>query len=215
MHSQPQLAAAVAACRTHAIPYHNLAYRASALRFYGDFATAAPLYTASPSAGSRYVRRNGPPALYVSLDSATPYDECNQDVLAVLRSPSLQHGAVAFGAPRPHPIVVTCVHIKIDRLLDLFDYNSLSLLGVRTTTELLAPWKGLPGPTATQVLGQAVYDDGHFEGIIYPSAQVERARNIVLFCDRLTAPSLVHFRGFTPPPSHLRDAQIPDARAST
>lgn len=209
MHNLPLLVSAVETCRTLATPYLNLAYRATALRFYGDFATASPLYAASPAAGSRYIPRNGPRALYVSTDPVTPYYECNQDFLAVLHSQAFPNVLGQSGDLRPQLLVMMCIYLRVTRLLNLFDDSVLSRLHIINPIELLTPWKGVSDPTPTQQLGQTVYDDNYFEGILYPSAQIRGAQNIVLFMDRLAPTSLVHFRGFSPPPSHLRDAQHP------
>src|SRR4051812_1736755 len=50
--------------------------------------------------------------------------------------------------------------------------NVRASLGIspRSDAELLKPWAGVR-TAPTQVLGTEVYDDGFFEGLLFPSAQ--------------------------------------------
>ncbi len=198
------LAQAIATCHGRAVGYHTLAYRASHLKYFGNFPTANALYAAPSVDGTRYVLPGGPAALYASFDADTPYREVNQDFFAALNGPG---GAAlaAAGGLRPDPLVTAGVHIILSRLLDLFDLTTRTALGIASDAELLAPWKNAPAPTGTQRLGQAVYDEKFFEGILYPSAQISGRKNLVLFPERLLKKSRAHFQGFPP----LPDAVMP------
>lgn len=198
------LAQAIGRCRGRATAYQNLGYRASHLRYFGDFPKAKPLFAAPSAAGTRYVPPGGPAALYASVDADTPYWEVNQDFFAALAGPG---GAAlaAAGGLRPEPLAATGVHFVLSRVLDLFDLSTRTALGIASDAALLVPWKNAPAPTATQHLGRAVYDEGFFEGILYPSARIAGRKNLVLFPERLQTSSRVHFKGFHP----LPDASLP------
>jgi RES domain-containing protein len=211
MHSGPALAQAVTASQAHAVPFRGLTYRAIHLRWFDRFATARPLFTAAGGPGTRYVPPGGPAVLYSAFGMETAHHEMNQifyQTLAGAAGPAL----TVAGGLRPDPAVVIGVHVNVTRLLDLRIPAVLQLLNT-TPAQLLAPWKNVPNPTATQQLGDAVFQGNWFEGIIYPSAQHTNHHCLVLFRLRLLAKPTVHFQGFQfqPPPRlvALADDQLP------
>ncbi|HTU24803.1 MAG TPA: RES family NAD+ phosphorylase, partial [Pirellulales bacterium] len=102
-------------------------------------------------------------------------------------------GLIQAGALRPDPVVMIGAHVRAAHLLDLRDPLVRNQLGIQTVMETLAPWKGVPN-APTQILGEAVFNDGHFEGILYLSAQNPGHDCIVLFPTRLLATSEIDFR---------------------
>jgi hypothetical protein len=76
--------------------------------------------------------------------------------------------------------------------LDLRDPLTRLQLGIQTVTDLLANWKGVPN-LPTQLLGDTVFNDGHLEGILYPSVQNPGHDCLVIFPTRLLAVSRIDF----------------------
>jgi RES domain-containing protein len=211
MHSGHALAQAVTACQAHAVPFRGLTYRTIHLRWFDQFATAQPLFAAAGGPGTRYVPPGGPAALYSAFEMETAHREMNQTFYHTLAGPA-GPALAAAGALRPDPATVIGVHLDVSRLLDLRLPVVLQLLSTNNA-QLLAPWKNVPNPTATQQLGDAVFQGNWFEGILYPSAQHASHHCLVLFRQRLLAKPAVHFRGFQfqppPRPVTLADDQLP------
>jgi RES domain len=88
--------------------------------------------------------------------------------------------------------VLIGVHVRAVRMLDLRDNATRLTLGVNGLPELLGAWRGIPN-APTQVLGDAVFNDGQFDGILFPSAQNAGRDAMVLFSARLQPPSQVEF----------------------
>jgi hypothetical protein len=203
MHNPPALTHAVAAAHRWAVPLRLVIYRASHLRHFSNFATAQPLFCAvAGAAGSRYAMPAGPAALYIALDADTAYRELNQDFFRLARGPA-GRSLVRRGQLRPVPTVTLGVHVRVSRVLNVTRSGSnwrptRRLLGInrRSNAELLRPWAGIPN-TPTQVLGAEVFNEGFFEGILYPSAQNPNHSCLVLFRDRLLPTSQVHFHDAT------------------
>ncbi len=190
MLNPPALAPAVAALRPQAVPFADLVFRAIHLRHFANFAQSRPLYAAGGgAAGSRYVIPNGPPALYAALDADTAHREGNQPFYQALNAPA-GPALRRAGGLRPDPVVLLGIHIRAAHLLDLRDPGIHPHLGVQGPAELLGAWRGVPN-APTQVLGDTVFRDGHFEGVLYPSAQNPGHDCLVLFPDRLLRGSRV------------------------
>ena len=75
--------------------------------------------------------------------------------------------------------------------MDLRDNATRLTLGINAVAELLGVG-GVPN-ALTQVLGDTVFNDGHFEGILFPSAQNANHDCLVLFPAQLQAASSVTF----------------------
>jgi RES domain-containing protein len=192
MLSLPALASAVASARPMAASLAALAIRAVHLRHFSNFAIVNPLHAATGgAAGSRFVVPGGPASLYLALDSEPAYREGNQVFFQT--AGSLTGAAlIQSGALRPAPTVLFGAFVRTTRLLDLRDALTRNQLGILNVNELLGPWKGSTG-AATQLLGNTVFNDGQFEGTLYPSAQHLGHDCLVLFPDRLLHTSLVDF----------------------
>lgn len=180
MLNPPLLAPAVAAARPLSVPLVTVGFRSIHLRHFSNFATARPLFTAMGGVtGSRYVRPNGPAALYLALDADTAHREGNQTYYQTASTPVGQ-ALIQLGALRPDPVTVLGAQVRVSRLLDLRDAITRLQLGINSVAEILGPWKAIPN-APTQVLGDTVFNDGHFEGILYPSAQNPGHDCLVLF----------------------------------
>jgi RES domain-containing protein len=192
MLNPPALAPAVVAARPQAIALSTVVFRSIHLRHFSNFAAAQPLFAAPGGlAGSRYIPPNGPAALYLAFDADTAHREGNQpyyQTAATPAGPALLHA----GGLRPDPLVVIGVHVRLSHLLDLRDALTRLQLGIQAVTEILAPWKGV-AHASTQVLGDAVFNDGHFEGIVYPSVQNPGHDCLVVFPARRLAASRLDF----------------------
>jgi RES domain-containing protein len=193
MLNPPALAAALAGAPPLFVSLATLAFRAIHLQHFANFAAVQPLFAApGGAAGSRYVQPHGPAALYAALDADTAHREGNQAFYQLAANPPGQL-LIGAGGLRPDPVVLIGAYVRGWRLLDLCDPVTCLRLGIQATSELLGPWRGVPN-APTQVLGDAVFNNGQYEGIIYPSAQHAGHSCLVLFPARLLAPvSLVHF----------------------
>jgi RES domain-containing protein len=192
MHNQPALAPAVVATRPLARVLAALTFRAVHLRHFAIFAAARPLHAAPGGvAGSRYVLPHGPAALYTAFGADTAHREGNQVFYQAAAAPA-GPALLRAGGLRPYAVVMLGLHVRVTRLLDLRDPAIRLPLGVQADAELLAPWRGVPN-APTQMLGDTVFNDGYFEGIIHPSAQNLGHDCLVLFPDRLLATSGVDF----------------------
>jgi hypothetical protein len=88
--------------------------------------------------------------------------------------------------------VIIGIHLRVSRLLDLQDNTTRTQLGILSDTELVGAWRFMPNPP-TQLLGDSVFKDGFFEGIVFPSAQNPGHSCIVVFPGRLSAVSRIDF----------------------
>lgn len=154
--------------------------------------------------GTRFVPPGGPESLYVALSADTAFREFNQEFLAIASTP-LGTGQVAAGLLRPDPFVMLGVHIDVAHVLNLADNTVRQHLGT-TLAELRSRWRNVLN-APTQLLGEAVFNSGRFQGILYPSAQHAGNNCLVLYRPRLAAapPVSVDFRDA---PCHLA-AQLP------
>ena len=84
------------------------------------------------------------------------------------------------------------VHVRVSRLLDLRNPLTRLQLDILNVLEILGPWKGVPN-APTQVLGEAVYNDNYFEGIVYPAVQNPGHDCLLIFPNRLLPTSRVDF----------------------
>jgi len=188
MLKQPALAQAIASLRPRAVGFSGIGFRSIHLRHFSNFATVQPLYAASGGlAGSRYVLPGGPASLYMAFDADTAHREGNQifyQTSAAAGGPALRKS----GGLRPAPVVILGIFIKGSNLLDLTDSSVQQTLKLKQAT-LLGAWLGVTS-APTQVLGDAIFQDGHFAGIIYPSAQNPRHKCLCVFPSRLNIPPL-------------------------
>ena len=119
-------------------------------------------------AGSRYVLASGPASLYLAFDADTANREGNQIFYQTSAAPS----GLALrrnGGLRPDLVVILGIFINRSNLLDLTDSTVQQTLKLKKA-ELLGAWLGVTN-APTQVLGDAIFQDGHFAGLIYQSAQ--------------------------------------------
>jgi hypothetical protein len=95
---------------------------------------------------------------------------------------------------RPEPCALYAVRFDLSPVLDVRTAAVRAALGT-TAAQLAAPWKNLPNPTPTQQLGEAVFTDNWFEGLLYDSVQHPGNGCLVVFEQRLLAKPAVDFRG--------------------
>jgi hypothetical protein len=199
-----QLPAAVANARPLAVPFTDVLFRATHLKHYYAASPPTPIVPqplfCPPGglAGSRYVRPHGPPALYLAQDAETAHREVCQRYYDARRTRGgralIQAGQANL---RPAPQVVIGVHVRLTRLMDLRNPATWLPLGIQSITELLGPWFQVPD-APTQLLGEAIHNEGSFEGILYPSARRAGRFCLVAFPDRLDPNSRIEFRDTGP-----------------
>ena len=135
-----------------------------------------PLYSLGPArSGARYTPRGGPPALYFAEDASTAYAEAG------------------IGGPWRPPTVIVTARTRLASVLDVAHKSVQAALGT-SLAELVKPWRLAAARgqrPATHALGQAVFDNGRFQGIRYPSAKALGHRCVLVFPDRLAPPSFV------------------------
>jgi RES domain-containing protein len=135
--------------------------------------------------GARYTPIGGPASLYLALDPQTAYAEVN-------RVHTQAWSGTVENAPALPPTVLISVRARLDSILDIT--NAAIQQALQTTErELLRPWRLAQArghAVVTQVLGQAVFD-GNIQAIRYPSAQSDGAHCLVVFPERLVAPSYI------------------------
>ena len=125
-------------------------------------------------------------SLYFGGDVDTAFAEANQAYLAV------QH-INPRAVPGPPPTVIFSAVVSLERVLDVTGPAVQAALGTGHA-ELISPWEKIQkggGLSATQQLGQAVFDSGCAQAIRYPSAAIGGDVCYVIFCDRVTTPSSV------------------------
>jgi hypothetical protein len=103
---------------------------------------------------------------------------------------------VRAGALRPDPAVLIGARSRLGRVLDLRDPITRRQLDIRLVSELLGPWRGVPA-APPQLLGDAVFSDGFFESILFPSAQHLGHDCVVVFPARLQPGSRIEFTDTT------------------
>lgn len=147
-----------------------------------------PLFALGPGLqGQRFTPKGGPAALYVSEHLTMAFYEANglfanQAALALQSAPAT---------------VIFTLRVHLERVLDITDIETQRLLGT-TEAELTSAfrWQQLVGASIpTQILGDVVFASGLFQAIRYPSNldrdQVRREANLVIWTDRLIAPSFI------------------------
>jgi hypothetical protein len=182
------------------VNFDGYAFRSIALRHFMPPKIPAPLFAArSGLIGTRFVPPNRPIAsLYVATEAETAHREGNQPYYLASRMPGLAPSNLG----PPEEVVIIGVRVRIGALLDLRSRAIMDRLET-TPNELLSPWKTvLDAPT--QRLGEALYEEGAFEGLVYNSAQNPGGSCLVIFPDRLDPISSIEFRSRTP--------GVPDAR---
>ncbi|MBS0657210.1 MAG: RES family NAD+ phosphorylase [Verrucomicrobia bacterium] len=109
-------------------------------------------------AGQRFHRPGGPPGLYAASDRLTATAE-----------------SIGLSGPLglvedAEPTVEFALKMDLKQCVDLT--NKIIQEALETTREeLMAPWKLLGGNAPTQILGQALFDSGRFDGIKYESSK--------------------------------------------
>jgi len=104
------------------------------------------------------------------------------------------------GTPAPNqPVVTFYAEIDLDHVLDLANPAVLKALNLQPA-DLVAPWRMVSAPTATQLLGQAINDYQRIAAIRYPSQaaaiQKQTGFNFVIFQGNvLFSPNFVHILG--------------------
>ena len=131
------------------------------------------------------------PTLYMTDDVETAHREGNQVFYQALQYSRLGPGKL----PAPEETVLIGVHLRLSRMLDLRDPQTLAAIGT-SLDEIAAPWKTVPD-APTQRLGEVVARQIGLEGMIYNSAQNPGGTCFVVFTDKLILPSFVEFRSGT------------------
>ena len=134
----------------------------------------------SKTAGARWNPPKSFSTVYASLDPHTALDE----VLAHFRYYSIP---IESAMPR----VTVSVRVQLDRVLDLTDRTTRSVLSVSKRRMLDEPWREeqKEGREAfTQALGRLCHELG-WEGLLVPSAARREGVNLVVFTPNLSRKS--------------------------
>ena len=169
---------------------NRIFFRSIALRHFVGPITPQPLYaSAAGSGGSRFA----PPqaeirTLYVAGEHETAYREGNQVYFQTIRKPPTDPEKI----PRPGEVAIIGIRVASKALVDLRLGPIRDRLGT-TEAELRSAWKTVRD-APPQRLGEAAFDHGGFDGILYASTQHPGGTCLVLFPDRLAVGSVVHYR---------------------
>jgi RES domain-containing protein len=143
-----------------------------------------PLYDLGPrQSGQRYTPVGGPRCLYVSEHHGTSYIEAT-GMFTSLAAVAQQH------APAE---VTLSFRVSLAAVLDVTEDTVQKAL--RTTEiELKRSWEwqvAMGQPVPTQILGQVAFDSTKYQAIRFPSARLTGEVNLVIWTERVTAPSFV------------------------
>jgi hypothetical protein len=120
----------------------------------GDTATIKIPQFLRPSVKAGRFNVPGIKALYAAEDEAAAEGEVYQ-----------HHGLAGVKSERP-PDVVYQVEVKLQFVVDLTEMGTIFEIDTNPA-ELVAAWRPLSPSAPTQILGQAAYDSGRIEGILY------------------------------------------------
>jgi len=127
--------------------------------------------------GARFTPKGGFDSVYLAWDPVT----------ALLEVQALVVVAGATLPLRAAPWALVTVDGIVSNVLDLTDASVLKALGTNEQ-EMTGTWAKATNPP-TQELAQIAYDSNRIEGIKYRSAKHPDGVNLVVFSDRLVAPS--------------------------
>lgn len=143
-----------------------------------------PLYDLGPRAsGQRYTPIGGARALYVAEHHTTSYVEAT-GMFSSIAALAQQHAQAQAHYQ---------IRIRLEGILDLTAIPNQKLLDTNVI-DLTRSWEwpmamGLPVPT--QILGELAFNSGKFQAIRFPSSRITDAVNLVIFTERVVAPSFV------------------------
>jgi RES domain-containing protein len=179
------LKAALLVINLDAYPERNLYRCVDLAALVGDGTRPVqPLYDLGPGkSGQRYTPINGARALYMAEHPYTSYLEATgmfDSVRELAESHATTQTTLQF-------------RVQLESVLDLTIVANLQALGT-TTDEINASWEwqmvsGQRVPT--QELGAAAFDCGRFQAIRFPSTKIENQANLILWTERIVAPSFV------------------------
>jgi RES domain-containing protein len=169
------------------VAYDDVITRLVDFEAYTSAPTPRLLFDEGPQEyGQRYTPIGGPRAIYGAEGTDLAEAELTGKGLSSLRP---NRGATRI---QLH-LEVTC-----QAVLDLGDAAVRRVLKT-SLEELRLPWRGVLGRTGsmppTWEIGRAAFDSGRFEGIRYPSAQVDRRYCLVLFTEHLAKGSSIRAVG--------------------
>lgn len=151
-----------------------------------------------------YVQRKGRPNLRFMSGARNRYNLANTLCFYVAENAEtaraeLRHGFDCF------PVDEAIFHVRcaLDYVLDLTDPDVCASLGI-TEKDLFAPWETAKRPTATQRLGELVWQSGRFDAIRFPSNAMrvigKAGVNLVLAEVTALDPDKVQVADYTPKP---------------
>jgi|SRR5437660_8957344 len=149
------------------------------------YPTPRPLYSlGSPKNGARFTPKGGPKSLYMAVDAETALAEASQvsDIVLAI-NPTI--------APAPTtPKVMYSAKAYLVTVLDLTLSANQSAIST-SLIELTSPWRNVVGVAPTQELGQAVFDSGRYQAILFPSSKKHGHACVVIFTDRLAPAAFI------------------------
>ncbi|CAN5550677.1 hypothetical protein BH11CYA1_BH11CYA1_44020 [soil metagenome] len=144
--------------------------------------TVQSLFDLGPRlSGQRYTPVGGARALYVSEHPSTSYIEATG-----------MFASVAALAQQNAPAEVQLqFRTRLESILDITLPGNQALLDTNSTELALSwQWQMAMGKTVpTQILGELAFTSGKFQAIRFPSSRNAEAINLVIFTERVVAPS--------------------------
>ncbi len=143
-----------------------------------------PLYDLGPrQSGQRYTPIGGARALYVAEHFCTSYIETTG-----------MFSSVAAIAQQPAPAEVTLqFRVALEAILDITIAANQAILSTNDI-ELKRSWEwqmAMGQRVPTQILGEAALNCGKFQALRFSSAKVTGEANLVIWTERVVAPSFV------------------------
>ena len=142
------------------------------------------LYDLGPRlSGQRYTAKGGARAIYVSEHPDTSYVEATGMFSSV--AALSQQNALAQGSYQ--------VNVNLSAILDITLGTNQKILETNTI-ELTRSWEwqmAMDLPVPTQILGEVAFASGRFQAIRFPSARRGDQVNLVIWTERILAPSFI------------------------
>lgn len=150
--------------------------------FIGDGARPVqPLYDLGPRAsGQRYTPIGGARALYVAEHHTTSYVEAT----------GMFSSVAALAQQHVQAQAHYQIRIRLDGILDLTISANQALLDTNVI-DLTRSWEWPMAMGLPQILGELAFESGKFQAIRFPSSRITDAVNLVIFTERVVAPSFV------------------------
>lgn len=167
-------------CLAHATPLSGTMYRAVATKY----ANSSDLLT---GAGAKiHGGRWNPPGLFCAVYGSLAHHAALAETVGT-------YGQYKIPLEQRLPLVLVGIKFQLQRVLDLTDGKIRQHLGVSEERMLEADWQTAQannGEGLTQGLGRLTWE-GKIEALLVSSARFKKEKNLVIFPDQLSKPSLL------------------------